>query len=135
MLKVISVYSLSLDLKQPTVAGSEDTSSSAPLNPPAAVLEASVSSHTVSSSLDTFHTATSPCSAAGDQEAVNGDTKHAVRRQGSDDSDELSSTEDSYLRSSGINHSEHSTSSFEKVSPPTEIHRQRKTRLMNGKVS
>ncbi|KAJ9577313.1 hypothetical protein L9F63_006152 [Diploptera punctata] len=123
--------SLSLDLKRPTLTSSEDTSSSVPLNPPAAVLKVSVSS-----SLDTFHTAASPCSPAGDQVALNGDSKITVCRVGSDDSDELSSTEDSYLRTSAINNSEHSTSSFEKVSPPTEIlnnTRQRKSRIMNGK--
>ena len=121
-------HSLSLDLKRPAAAaGSGNTSSSVPLNAPPAVLE--MSSHTVSSSQDTFHTATSPCSPVADSTKCRG---------GSDDSDELSSTEDSYLRSGGVNISELSTSSFEKVSPPTQIHnnmRHRKSRLMNGKVS
>jgi hypothetical protein len=67
---------------------------------------------------------------------------HVVTSVGSVDSDELSGTEDSYkkaaVNSSSIIHSEHSSSSFEKISPPTEIQsdtRQQKSQLMNAKVS
>ncbi|PSN40524.1 Kinesin-like protein Klp98A [Blattella germanica] len=142
--------SLSLDLKRPiAVATNEDNSNEAPSsNPPAAGAQVGASSYEVSSSLDTFHTAASPCSpaeAASDEakrpsvEENSLGVKHTVAHIGSDDS-ELSSTEDNYMRTdlgtNGVVHSEHSTSSFEKVSPPTEIHnnaRYRKSRLMNGK--
>lgn len=128
-----------------------------PVNKSAAAAKASASSCTISSSLDTadtFHTALSPCSVEGERD-VNSDTKRLSVQQadagsarqlvahvGSDDSDEVSSIEDSYLRaaagSNGIVNSEHSTSSFEKISPPTEIHNnttQQKSQFMNGKVS
>jgi hypothetical protein len=120
--------------------------------------KASASSCTISSSLDTadtFHTAVSPCSIEGEHDDVNSEAKrssvqqansscvrHVVTHAGSDDSDELSSIEDNCLRaavgSSEVVNSEHSTSSFEKISPLTETHnntRQEKSRFMNGKVS
>jgi hypothetical protein len=91
----------------------------------------------------------------GEHYAVNGEAKrpsvdqgstgsmnHVVSCIGCIDSNELSSGEDSYKRvavdSSGIVHSEHSTSSFEKISPLTEIHsdtQQEKSHLTNAKVS
>lgn len=144
---------MSLDLKRPTQTASvrrDDNSGEVPANALAAAAKASESSYTISSSFDTaetFHTASSPCSVVGECEAVIGEVKrpsvqqanaasvgHVVACVGSDDSDELSSTEDNYLRaavdSNGVVNSEHSTSSFEKISPPTEIHsntRQRKS--------
>ena len=150
----ISFYgSLSLDLRRPTLAASE-----IPSNKLATAARASASSYTVSGSLDTadtFHTASSPCSVLGEPEAVNGEAKgpsvdqgnagslcHVVPCAGLVGNDELSSAEDSYKKaavdSSGVIHSEHSSSSFEKISPPTEIHsdtRQQKSQLMNAKVS
>jgi hypothetical protein len=127
---------------------------------PANVLagEASESSYAISSSFDTaetFHTASSPCSIAGECAPVNFEVKRSSVQQvnagsvgqlvacvGCDDTDELSSTEDSYLRaavgSNGVVNSEHSTSSFEKISPPTEIHsntRQHRSQFMDMKVS
>ncbi|XP_023721823.1 kinesin-like protein Klp98A isoform X2 [Cryptotermes secundus] len=145
--------SMSLDLKQPTQTASvhrDDNSGEVQANSLAAAAKASESSYTISSSFDTaetFHTASSPCSVVGECHAVIGEAKrpsaqqanagsvgHVVASVGSDDSDELSSTEDNYLRaavgSNGVVNSEHSTSSFEKISPPTEIHsntRQRKS--------
>jgi hypothetical protein len=135
-----------------------DNSGEVPANKSATAAKASASSCTISSSLDTadtFHTALSPCSVEGEHDVVNSDAKrpsvqqanatsvrHVVAHVGSDDSDEVSSIEDSYLRaavgSNGVVNSEHSTSSFEKISPPTEIHnntRQQKSQFMNGKVS
>ena len=155
-MNVISISfcgSLSLDLPRPTVAASE-----IPSNKLATAARASASSYTMSSSLDTadtFHTASSPCSVLGEHDAVNGGAKGPNVDQGSTgsmnhvgacvgciDSDELSSAEDSYNRaaadSSGIIHSEHSTSSFEKISPLTEVHsdtQREKSQLMNAKVS
>lgn len=152
---------MSLDLKQPTQTASvcrDDNSGEVPANALAAAAKASESSYTISSSIDTaetFHTASSPCSVVGECDAVNGEVKrpsaqqanagsarHVVACVGSDDSDELSSTEDNDLRaavgSNGVVNSEHSTSSFEKISPPTEIHsntRQRKSRFTDTKVS
>lgn len=121
-------------------------------------LAVAASSYALSSSLDTgdtFHTASSPCSVLGEHEALNGEAKgpgveqgsagsmrHVTACVGSVNSDELSSSEDSYMRaaadSGGIIHSEHSTSSFEKISPLTEIHshtQQQRSQLMNAKVS
>jgi hypothetical protein len=92
---------------------------------------------------------------AGECDAVNGEVKrpsvqqpnagtvrHIVACVGSDDSDELSSTEGNYFRaavgSNGVVNSEHSTSSFERISPPTEIHRntrQHKSQFTDMKVS
>jgi hypothetical protein len=71
-----------------------------------------------------------------------GSMSHVVACAGCIDSDELSSAEDSYKRatadSSGKIHSEHSTSSFEKISPITEMHsndtQQEKTQLTSAKV-
>jgi hypothetical protein len=153
--------SMSLDLKQSTQTAKErgdDDSGEVPANALAGAAKASESSYAISSSFDTaetFHTASSPCSVAGECEAVNGEVRRPSVQQanaasvgqvvasvGSDDSDELSSTEDNCLRAAvgtnGIVNSEHSTSSFEKISPPTEIHsntRQRKSRFMDMKVS
>jgi hypothetical protein len=152
---------MSLDLKQSTQTAKvcrDDNSGDVPANALAGAAKASESSYAISSSFDTaetFHTASSPCSIAGECEAVNGEVRRPSVQQasagsvgqvvacvGSDDSDELSSTEDNCLRvavgSNGIVNSEHSTSSFEKISPPTEIHsntRQHKSRFTDMKVS
>jgi hypothetical protein len=72
-----------------------------------------------------------------------GSISHVVACVGCIDSDELSSAEDSYMRaaavSSGKINSEHSTSSFEKISPLTEMPnndtQQEKSQLMSAKVS
>ena len=129
-----------------------------PSNKLATAARASASAHTMSSSLDTadtFHTASSPCSVLGEHDAVNveakwpsvdqgstGSMSHVVAHVGCIDSDELSSAEDSYKRaaadSSGKIHSEHSTSSFEKISPLMEMHsndtQQEKSQLTSAKV-
>ncbi|XP_069675474.1 kinesin-like protein Klp98A isoform X2 [Periplaneta americana] len=145
--------SLSLDLKRPTLmtsaVRSETESAEMHANPAAATLKASASSYTVSSSLDTadtFHTASSPCSVMAEHETTSGEAKRpgghqaAGVKQVSDDSDELSSTDDSYLRtalgSNGVVNLDHSSSSFEKISPPSEIlnnSRQKGSQFMNGK--
>jgi hypothetical protein len=128
-----------------------------PSNKLATAAQPSACSYTMSSSLDTadtFHTASSPCTELGEHYAVNGEAKgpsvdqgstgsmnHVVACIGCIDSDQLSSDEDSYKRvamDSGIIHSEHSTSSFEKISPLTEMHsdtQQEKSHLINAKVS
>lgn len=130
-----------------------------PSNKLVTAAQASSSSYTMSGSLDTadtFHTASSPCSVLGEHDAVNVEAKWPSVDQGSPgsmshvetsvgfiDSDELSSAEDSYKRaavdSSGKIHSEHSTSSFEKISPLTEMHsnntQQEKSHLTSSKVS
>jgi len=118
LIKFMSLYYiLSLDLKQPTLTASvcrDENLGEIPANKSAAAAKASTSSHTISSSLDTadtFHTASSPCSVAGEHDPVSCDAKrpsvqqtnaasmgHVVAYVGSDDSDELSSTEDSCLR-------------------------------------
>jgi hypothetical protein len=161
LIQFISLYcSLSLDLKRPVLATNvySDNSGDVLASKSATATKTSASSYTLSSSLDTadtFHTALSPCSVEGEHDVINIATKrpsvrqaettnarHVAAHVGSDDSDELSSNEDSYLKvavgGSGIVNSEHSTSSFEKISPPTEIHnntRQQKSQCMNGKVS
>lgn len=130
-----------------------------PSNKLATAARASASSYTMSCSLDTadtFHTASSPCSMLGEHDTVNveakwpsvvqgstGSMSHVVACVGCIDSDELSSAEDSYKRaaadSSGKILSEHSTSSFEKISPLTEMHssdiQQVKSQLTSAKVS
>lgn len=130
-----------------------------PSNKLATVARASASSYTMSSSLDTadtFHTASSPCSVLGEHDAVNveakwpsvdqgrtGSMSHVVASVGFIDSDELSSAEDSYKRaaadSSGKIHSEHSTSSFEKISPLAGMHsndtQQEESQLTSAKVN
>jgi hypothetical protein len=150
---------MSLDLKRSTQTVNvcrDDNSGEVPANALAGAAKAPGSSYAISSSFDTaetFHTASSPCSVAGECEAVNGEVRRPSVQQanvgsvgqvlacvGFDDSDELSSTEENCLRaavgSNGIVNSEHSTSSFEKISPPTEIHtRQHKSRFTDMKVS
>lgn len=130
-----------------------------PSNKLVTAAQASASSYSMSGSLetaDTFHTASSPCSVLGEHDAVNveakwpsvdqgstGSMSHVEASAGFVDSDELSSAEDSYKRaaaiSSGKIHSEHSTSSFEKISPLAEMHanhtQQEKSQLTSAKVS
>jgi hypothetical protein len=114
LIKFMSLYYiLSLDLKQPTLttsACSDENLGEIPVNKSAAAAKASTSSHTISSSLDTadtFHTACSLCSVAGEHDPVTCEAKRPSIQQenaavvacvGPDDSDELSSTEDSCLR-------------------------------------